>query len=97
MAAGITEKDIEHISWLARLKLADEEKQEYARQLSSILEYFKKIDEVEANVEPTFHVLGLQNIFKEDEAKESLKQDEVLAVAPKKEEGFIKGPRIIQL
>lgn len=92
---AITEKDIEHVCWLARINLSEEEKQEYARQLSSILGYFRIIDEVEAEVEPTFHVLGLLNIFKEDVPKESLAQKEVLAIAPKKEEGFIKGPRIV--
>jgi aspartyl-tRNA(Asn)/glutamyl-tRNA(Gln) amidotransferase subunit C len=92
----ITEKDIEHVAWLARIKLAEEEKQEYTKQLSSILEYFKIIDQVEADVDPTFHVLGLINVFREDIPKESLDQKEVLAIAPKKEDGFIKGPRIVQ-
>ncbi|MEM2925478.1 MAG: Asp-tRNA(Asn)/Glu-tRNA(Gln) amidotransferase subunit GatC [Methanocellales archaeon] len=92
----ITEKDIEHVAWLARIKLSEEEKREYAKQLSSILEYFKIIDQVEANVEPTFHVLGLFNVFRDDIPKESLDQNEVLAMAPKKEDGYIKGPRIVQ-
>ncbi len=92
----ITEKDIEHVAWLARIKLSEEEKQEYAKQLSSILEYFKLIDQVEVDAEPTFHVLGLINVFREDIPSKSLDQKEVLAIAPRKEDGFIKGPRIVQ-
>ncbi len=91
----IGKKDVEHIGWLARIKLSDEEKEEFTGQLNSILDYFAKLDEIDPGVAPTHHVSGIENIFRDDAAKESLSQEDVLRNAPKKEEGFFKGPRIV--
>ncbi len=90
----ITKKDIEHMGWLARIDLTDKEKTEFTGQLNSVLEYFNTLDEVEADVSPTHHVLGITNVFREDIAKESLDQKLVLKNVRKKEGSYIKGPRI---
>jgi len=91
----ITKKDVEHIGWLARIRLSDEEKEEFTGQLNAILDYFAKLDEIDPGVAPTHHVSGVVNVFRDDEAKESLSQEDALQNAPKKEEGFFKGPRIV--
>ena len=93
----ITEKDVEHIGSLACIDLKDEETGPFARQFNAILEYFRELDAVDTeNVEPTYHVIGLTNVFREDVAADgSLPQDVVLANAPRKDKGFIKGPRIV--
>ncbi len=91
----ISKKDVEHIGWLARIKLSDEEKEEFTGQLNTILDYFAKLDEIDPSVTPTHHVSGIENVFRDDVAKESLGQEDVLRNAPRKEEGFFKGPRIV--
>ncbi len=92
----ITEKDVEHIGSLACIDLTEQETALFAKQFNSILEYFKELDAVNTeNVEPTYHVIGLTNVFREDVAEESLSQDDVLRNAPKHEKGFVKGPRIV--
>lgn len=92
----ITEKDVEHIGTLACVDLTAQETELFAKQFNSILEYFKELDEVDTdNVEPTYHVIGLTNVFRDDVATESLPQEDALANAPRKENGFIKGPRIV--
>ena len=92
----ITEKDVEHIGSLACVDLTDEETGLFAKQFNSILDYFKELDAVNTeDVEPTYHVIGLINVFREDVAAGSLPQEEALANAPKKDKGFIKGPRIV--
>jgi len=92
----ITEKDVEHIGSLACIDMTDEERELFAKQFNSILDYFKELDAVNTeNVEPTYHVIGLTNVFREDVASGSLTQEEVLANAPKHDKGFIKGPRIV--
>lgn len=91
----ITKKNIENISWLARIKLTEEEKEKFTKQLNSILDYFKTLDEVEADVPPTHHVVGLTNVFRDDVVKKSISQDDALSNAPKKERGYFKGPRIV--
>lgn len=92
----ITKEDVEHISWLASIKIEDEEKDEFVEQFNSILEYFHQLDEVDTDgVEPTYRVVDLTNIFREDVAFESLTQEEALKNAPRRENGYFKSPRIV--
>lgn len=92
----ITKEDVEHISWLASIKIEDEEKDEFVEQFNSILEYFHQLDEVDTDgVEPTYRVVNLANIFREDVAFESLTQEEALKNAPRRENGYFKSPRIV--
>jgi len=92
----ITRVDVEHISWLASIKIEDEEKDEFVEQFNSILEYFHQLDEVDTDgVEPTFRVVDLANIFREDVARPSLSQEEALLNAPRREDGYFKSPRIV--
>ncbi|KAF5429040.1 aspartyl-tRNA(Asn)/glutamyl-tRNA(Gln) amidotransferase subunit C, partial [Candidatus Methanomarinus sp.] len=72
----ITTKEVEHISWLARLKVNEEQLEGYAQQLNSILDYFAQLDEVETkDVEPTYHVIDVNNVFRDDVITPSLSQD----------------------
>ena len=92
----ITKEDVEHISWLASIKIEDEEKDEFVEQFNSILEYFHQLDEVDTDgVEPTYRVVDLANIFREDVARKSLSQEEALKNAPRCENGYFKSPRIV--
>lgn len=92
----ISEKEVEHIAWLARIQLSEEEKKLFTEQFNTILEYFKIIDAVKTDdVSPTFNVVDLANILREDVVKPSLSKDEALKNAPKKEKGYFKAPKII--
>ena len=92
----ISKKNVEHTAWLAHIELSKEEKTLFTKQFNDILEYFKKIDEVDIeHVEPTYHVLDLMNVYREDETAPSMPTKEVLKNAPKKEKKFVKAPRIV--
>jgi len=94
----ITSKDLTHIGWLARLELSEKDIEEYAPKLNPVLDYFSELDEVDTEgVEPTYHVLALSNVFREDEVntKCSLDQEEALSNAPNKLDGFFKAPRMM--
>ncbi|MDO8724890.1 MAG: Asp-tRNA(Asn)/Glu-tRNA(Gln) amidotransferase subunit GatC [Candidatus Methanoperedens sp.] len=94
----ITSKDLTHIGWLARLELSEKDIEEYAPKLNPVLDYFSELDEVDTEgVEPTYHVLALSNVFREDEVntKGSLDQEEALSNAPNKQDGFFKAPRMM--
>ncbi len=95
----ITKKDLEHVAWLSRLELSEEDKEKYAPRLNSILDYFGELDKVDTEgVEPTYHVLPMNNVFREDEVNsptKSLSQEEALSNAPKKQDGFFKAPRMM--
>lgn len=92
----ITTEDVEHMGWLSRLKIEDEKLAGYAGQLNSVLDYFGQLDEVDTEgVEPTYHVLEMNNVFREDEITECLMQDQAVGNAPRSQDGYFKAPRII--
>jgi len=93
---NLSKKEVEHVAWLAHIELSDEEKALFTEQFNEILEFFKKIDEVDTEgVEPTYHVLDLKNVSRKDETRASLPTEEALKNAPKKEKKFLKAPRIV--
>jgi aspartyl-tRNA(Asn)/glutamyl-tRNA(Gln) amidotransferase subunit C len=90
--------DVERVAKLAMLPLTDDEKKLFASQLSSILSYVAKLNEVDTtNVEPTAQVTGLTNVFREDEVDTTriLSQNEALKNAPASYNGFVKVKVII--
>ena len=92
----ISREDIEHMGWLARIELSDEAKEEFMPQLNSILEFFNQLDEVDTeDVEPTYHALGITNVFREDGSEDGIDQNTALSNTAKEEDGYFKGPRMI--
>jgi aspartyl-tRNA(Asn)/glutamyl-tRNA(Gln) amidotransferase subunit C len=90
---AISNEEILHVARLARLALTDEEVERLGAQLNAILEAVGKVSELDLEgVEPTAHPLNLVNVWAEDEPRESLPVEEVLANAPEREEGFFKVP-----
>ena len=88
-------EEVYHTAELAKIEISEKEAEKFRKEFESILEYFDILDEVEENVEPTFQVLPLKNVFREDEPGECLTQDEALKNATHKEEGYFKGPRVV--
>lgn len=63
-------KDVEHIAKLSRLELSDAEKEKFAGQLSSVINYVEELNEVDTTgVEITAQVTGLTNVMVADEIK----------------------------
>jgi len=91
----LSQQEVEHIATLARLRLTDTEKEKYAGQLSSILDYMDKLGTVDTtNVEPTSQVTGLTNITRPDVVEDSGIAQELIANAPQHHDGFIVIPKI---
>ncbi len=87
---------IEKIAELARLNLKPEEKEKLSKELDAILGYVKNLESLDTkNVEPTSHVLNLENVFREDEVKPSEVRDDILKHAPAVEGKFFKVPKIV--
>lgn len=94
--ATISKEQVEHVAWLARIELTEEEKQAFTKQLNEVLDYFKKINEIDtSNIEPTYHVINLANVLREDKVEPSLSKEDALRNASQKEDSFIKAPKII--
>lgn len=93
----IIKDEIEHIALLARLSLSDEEKEMFGSQLSSILEYMEKLNELDTTaVQPTSHVLSLHNVMREDLPRPSISRNDALSNAPAHTENFYRVPKIIE-
>jgi aspartyl-tRNA(Asn)/glutamyl-tRNA(Gln) amidotransferase subunit C len=93
----ITKQEVEHVAKLGRLELSDQEKEKLTDQLSNILTYVEKLNELNTSgVEPTSHVLDINNVMREDVPHESLSQERALANAPEKAAGHYKVPKIIE-
>ncbi|MBN2373805.1 Asp-tRNA(Asn)/Glu-tRNA(Gln) amidotransferase subunit GatC [bacterium] len=93
----ITKKEVEYVADLACMEISEEEKEIFTRQLDSILSYMEKLNQLDTkDIEPTSHVLQTDNVFREDKVKPSLPQDEALANAPDKKNGFFRVPRVIE-
>ncbi|HUU50565.1 MAG TPA: Asp-tRNA(Asn)/Glu-tRNA(Gln) amidotransferase subunit GatC [Nitrospinota bacterium] len=92
----ITKKEVEHVAHLARLELKEKDKEKFTEQLSDILTYVEKLNELDTkNTEPTSHVISIENVFKEDVIKDSISLDEALNNSPEKEHKHFKVPKII--
>jgi len=93
----ISKEEIEHIAMLARLSLSGEEKELFGSQLSSILDYMDKLNELDTDaVEPTSHVLLLSNVMRDDILGISIPREEALMNAPDHTEKFYRVPKIIE-
>ena len=92
----ITKKEVEYVAKLAKLEFNDEEKEEFTSQINSILDYFKKLNEIDTEkVEPTAYVISMPNLLNEDVVKPALSQDEVLSNAKHIKKGYFKVPKIM--
>ena len=80
-----------HVARLARLRLTDEELERMSDELSSILEHVERIGELDLEgVEPTSHVVDVENVLRPDEPRPSWPRERVLAVAPDAtDDGFL--------
>lgn len=93
----LSKEEIEHIAMLARLSLTEEEKELFGAQLSSILDYMEKLNELDTeNIEPTSHVLSLSNVMREDAPRDSIPREDALSNAPDRADTFFRVPKIIE-
>jgi len=83
-----------HVARLARLRLSDEEVERFQRELSTILDHIETINEIEGldEVQPTSHVVEVENVLRPDEPRPSLPREKVLEEAPDVAEGGFRVP-----
>lgn len=96
---ALTKKEVEHIAILARLGLAEEEKEKFAKQLSSILDYVNQLQEVDTSkIKPTAQVTGLENVLRADiiEGCDEVTRDRLLKNAPEVEDDLIKTKSVFE-
>jgi aspartyl-tRNA(Asn)/glutamyl-tRNA(Gln) amidotransferase subunit C len=88
---------VRHIATLARVHLTDDEVSMLAGQLSGIIEHFDVLSRIDTEgIEPTAHTLPLRNVFADDVARPSMPRDEVLALAPLTEGGYLRVRAVLE-
>jgi aspartyl-tRNA(Asn)/glutamyl-tRNA(Gln) amidotransferase subunit C len=88
---------VEHVAELAQLALSDVEKELFGRQLSTILEYAERLQQLDTDaIPPTSTVLPLENVMRDDETRPSLPLADVLANAPAVEEDCFRVPVVLE-
>jgi aspartyl-tRNA(Asn)/glutamyl-tRNA(Gln) amidotransferase subunit C len=92
----LTLAEVEHISELARLRLTLEEKERYREQLSTILDYFGQLQNLDtADIPPTSSVLPGRSVLRADEARFGLTIDEIMRNAPETENRQFRIPPVL--
>ncbi len=92
--SAITEKEVEHIAELARIKLNEKEKDKMTKELGTILGYIDKLKEIDTEgVEPIAHITGLADVFRNDNNprepdSENIKR--LMGQAPSEKGGYVK-------
>mgnify|MGYP000131456702 CR=1 FL=1 len=88
---------VEQVAGLAQLTLSDTEKEVFREQLSSILEYAQRLQEVDTSaIPPTATVLPLENVMRDDEVHPSLPLADALANAPAVEDACFRVPAVLE-
>ncbi|WP_333861179.1 Asp-tRNA(Asn)/Glu-tRNA(Gln) amidotransferase subunit GatC [Clostridium sp.] len=94
---NITEKDVDYISNLARLEFNKEEKEKLVKDLSKILEYMEKLDELYTEEESIIvNPYYMENKFREDILEPSLGVQWVIGNSPDNFEEYIIVPRVVK-
>lgn len=97
-----TNKEIQHIAELARIKLTKKEEGGFKKDLSSILDYVKKLNELETeNIEPLYQTTGIINALRPDEHRKDFEIDEnlnekLIGQAPHRQDRFVKVKSVLR-
>lgn len=92
---SLTLQEVEHIASLARLELSAAEKEHYREQLSAILDYIHKLQELDTSgIPPTSSVLTGNNPLRLDVSRPGLETQQLLANAPEKQQDQFKVPPV---
>jgi aspartyl-tRNA(Asn)/glutamyl-tRNA(Gln) amidotransferase subunit C len=79
----IDREQVLHVAKLARLRLESDEVERMSGELSKILEHIERLNELDLDeVEPTSHVVELENVLRPDEPRPSLPRERALEQAP---------------
>ena len=88
---ALTREQVRHVAELAKLKLTETEIALFQEQLSAILDYAERLDDLDTDhIPPTAAVLPLQNVMRSDHVGASFPRDTMLANAPAVQDGFVK-------
>jgi len=93
----LTREEVQRVAMLARLRLTPEDEDRLTEQLSNILQYVGKLNQLDTSVIEQFtHAVDIANPMREDAITNEPSADALLANAPEQENHFFQVPKIIE-
>jgi aspartyl-tRNA(Asn)/glutamyl-tRNA(Gln) amidotransferase subunit C len=93
---SLTDNEVRHVAKLAAIEVKDAEIPKLKEEINAILTYVERLSEIPTRgVQPTYHVHGISNVFRDDVRQASFTTDELQQNAPDFAEGFFRVPQII--
>ncbi|MBI2855896.1 MAG: Asp-tRNA(Asn)/Glu-tRNA(Gln) amidotransferase subunit GatC [Chloroflexi bacterium] len=90
-SSRLSTEEVQHIALLCRLGMSDEDIERFRNQLSHILENCEVLNQVDTtDVPPTGHSVSMANVMREDEPRDPLPKEDILANAPRREGDFFR-------
>jgi aspartyl-tRNA(Asn)/glutamyl-tRNA(Gln) amidotransferase subunit C len=91
---SLSRDQVLHVARLARLELSEDEVERFSDELSKVFDWVETINRLGDldDVEPTSHVVAVENALRADEPTPSLPQDVALAAAPDVAQGGFRVP-----
>lgn len=88
--------EVRHLAALSEINLDDNELTSLTTDIDNIVGYINQLDELDTdNVEPTFQLTGLQNVWRDDVIEPQLPREKLLALAPAAEDNQVKVPKVL--
>jgi len=92
----ISSDEVKKVAKLARLELNENQVENHAKQLEKILEYIRQLEKINTDDIPcTTRAIEVINVLRKDEQKDYKNSEELLDLAPSREDNFFKVPKII--
>ncbi|MCH8849984.1 MAG: Asp-tRNA(Asn)/Glu-tRNA(Gln) amidotransferase subunit GatC [Chloroflexi bacterium] len=93
----LTREEVQHIAKLARIGFSESDVAMFQEELSEILGHFEALRALDTKgVPPTSHAVPLENVMRADEVSPSLSQEDVLANAPRSEDGAFRVQAVLE-
>ena len=93
----ISKEEVSKVSRLARLKLNEEQIDNHAIQIEKILDYINQLEKIDTNNVPcTSRAIEVLNVFRTDIQEKYKDREDILKLAPSREDDFFKVPKIIK-
>ncbi|MDB4918137.1 Asp-tRNA(Asn)/Glu-tRNA(Gln) amidotransferase subunit GatC [Mucilaginibacter sp.] len=94
----IDQETVDKIAHLARLELSGDEKQEMIKDMSKILDFMAKLNEIDTSgIEPLIYMTNEVNVLREDVVKQQITHQEALQNAPKHDDDYFLVAKVIDL
>ena len=94
---ALTSDEVRHVALLARVGLTPEEVELYRSQLDNVLNQFQSLQELDTeDVPPTSQSVALETVLREDEPRQSLPKEEVMANAPRREGDYFRVRAVLE-